>query len=278
MSKTNIIVCCHKNDFYHSGENFLPIQVGKKISKLDLGIQGDDTGDNISEKNPNFCELTAHYWLWKNSNDSDYVGLNHYRRYFDFQEKGKSGYFYQNFSDNEVLDELFKLPDLDKLFETYDVIMAKPMIYSISLEAHYALAHDKHDLEKLKETIQDLYPEYIEAFNRVMSKNRLSLCNMFIMRSDTFKDYSSWIFNILFSLEKNINISSDPYQSRIFGFMAERLLNVYVEHNHLRVKYYPLIKISNDKKISFLKGFIKNLCNNIAFWFTCKGNTCKIRY
>lgn len=278
MGKSEIIVCCHKNDFYHSGEGFFPIQVGKAISKTDLGITGDNTGDNISEKNPNFCELTAHYWLWKNPTSADYIGMNHYRRYFDFHGKVKSGYFYQNFSDDEVSDELFSLPEMDILFKTCDVVLAKPMIYPVSLETHYVLAHDKQDLKKLKETINELYPAYIPAFEKIMSGNKVSLCNMFIMPNAIFNEYSKWLFDILFALEKKIQISTDPYQSRIFGFLAERLLNVYVEHNHFNVKYLPLIKISNDKKIPFFKGFLKNTCNNIAFWFTNKGNSCNIRY
>ncbi len=63
-SNATVLVCCHKKDFCHTGDGFLPIQVGKAISSVELGIQGDDTGDNISAKNPNFCVLTAQYWLW----------------------------------------------------------------------------------------------------------------------------------------------------------------------------------------------------------------------
>ena len=79
-----ILVCCHKQDVCATEPPYFPIQVGKAISQVDLGIQGDDTGDNISHKNASYCELTGMYWAWKNLKDVDVIGLCHYRRYFDF--------------------------------------------------------------------------------------------------------------------------------------------------------------------------------------------------
>ena len=89
MNKTDtkILVCCHTNDIYKSDEQYFPIHVGKEISDKIINIQGDNTGDNISEKNKSFCELTGMYWAWKNLPKSDYIGLCHYRRYFDFTSK-----------------------------------------------------------------------------------------------------------------------------------------------------------------------------------------------
>lgn len=101
-----VLVCCHKQDFFHQGPGFLPIQVGKAISNVDLGIQGDDTGDNISASNPNFCELTAQYWYWKNGNHTKYVGLNHYRRYFDFNHNIEKGRAVKNFSEKNLSSSL----------------------------------------------------------------------------------------------------------------------------------------------------------------------------
>ena len=48
------------------------------------GTIGDDTGDNISDRNQSWCELTALYWMWKNVN-ADYYGLFHYRRMLKFR-------------------------------------------------------------------------------------------------------------------------------------------------------------------------------------------------
>ena len=92
-SKIKILICCHKPSELPEDGIFLPIHCGKAISSVDLGIQGDNEVngqpcDNISDRNETYCELTAMYWAWKNIKkiypDIEYIGLNHYRRYFDF--------------------------------------------------------------------------------------------------------------------------------------------------------------------------------------------------
>ena len=75
-----ILVAAHKKYWMPDDSVFLPIQVGAALH-LALGYVPDNTGDNISAKNPNYCELTALYWAWKNL-DCEYIGLCHYRRYF----------------------------------------------------------------------------------------------------------------------------------------------------------------------------------------------------
>ena len=279
MNNAMVLVCCHKKDFFYDGDGFLPIQVGKALSSVDLGIHGDDTGDNISEKNPHFCELTAQYWLWKNVIKTDYVGLNHYRRYFDFNKKYSGGYFFQNLPSEQATDKKLSLPGqkgLDSIFQKYDIILAPPMVYPVSLDIHYSAAHDKDDLLAIREILKTLYPDYLPSFDRVMTGNKLSLCNMFIMRKETFDDYSKWLFDILFTLEKRGKTWSDSYQARVYGFLSERLLNVYVSHNNLRIKYCPVIKISEDKPLSQIKGFVKNSLYNIAYSIIKSGEECKI--
>ncbi len=78
-----IFVAHHKPWYIYEDDVYVPIQVWKKKSKIDLWILWDDTGDNISEKNDNYAELTAQYWVWKNYDlrDVDYVWFCHYRRY-----------------------------------------------------------------------------------------------------------------------------------------------------------------------------------------------------
>lgn len=82
MSELKLLVATHKSYIFPKADCYMPIHVGKRNSKLDLDIQGDDTGENISDKNSSFCELTALYWAWKNLDDYKYIGLVHYRRYF----------------------------------------------------------------------------------------------------------------------------------------------------------------------------------------------------
>ncbi len=263
----SIIVCCHKDDYYYSGPGFIPVQVGKAIAKTDLDIQGDDEGDNISAKNPNYCELTAHYWLWKNNRASKYVGLNHYRRYFDFNHKLPFGLFFRNVSKKEIEKNPPTLPDLDRLFEKYDIVLSKPNIYPYSLFQDYCMAHIFDDFQILEMTVKKMYPDYMDSFSHIMRKNnRLSHYNMFIMQRDRFNDYSEWLFNILFEVEKYVKISAYPFQARVFGYMSERLLNVYVYHHRFRVKYVPVMKVCEDIDGSVLRCTISAFRNKITAW------------
>ncbi len=126
----DILVCCHKKDFFLKEKPFLPIQVGKDLSNIDLGIQGDNTGDNISKLNPCYCELTAHYWYWKNMPIAKYVGLNHYRRYFGFGLQTTPGVPYRNITVNDIsISKWTQLPDFDKLFNRNGIVMSQPNVY-----------------------------------------------------------------------------------------------------------------------------------------------------
>ena len=89
MKDIKIIVATHKKYEMPQNKIYLPVQVGAE-GKEDLGYVKDNTGENISIKNPYFCELTGLYWAWKNLKHS-YIGLAHYRRHFSTaRKKGKN--------------------------------------------------------------------------------------------------------------------------------------------------------------------------------------------
>lgn len=256
-----ILVCCHKKDYFHKGAGFLPIQVGKSISNVDLGMQGDNIGDNISELNPNFCELTAHYWLWKNGPKTKYVGLNHYRRYFDFNRKSASKYIpVKNTTEKDIIENFPELPQLDAIFDDYDIILPMPNIYFSNLSINYNINHIPEDLKVIENIIHNDYPQYIESYNAIMNRsNRLSHYNMFITKWSIFEDYSKWIFDILFKAKEKIKVSDYPYQARVFGFLSERLFNVYVHQKHLNVKFVPILKVCDDKSESKWKTWLRGV-------------------
>lgn len=261
-----ILVCCHKQDYCHKGSGFLPIQVGKALSNIDLGIQGDDTGDNISALNPYYCELTAHYWFWKNGVKTKYVGLNHYRRYFDFNNKIKWGREIKIFSEQNITSDILNVPDLNALFEDSDIIIARPTVYHLSVEDEYRRCHIDEDLQITKSVIEKKYPEYLDAYTKYIEhNNKLSHYNMFLTRYEIFNDYSSWLFDILNEVRKQNIISMYPAQKRVFGYLAERLMNVYIEKNNLKVKYLPVIKIDSAKNESLIKQKLLEIRNNFIF-------------
>lgn len=132
MSKTVILVCAHKQDACLKTPPYQPVQVGRAISQTELPFAvGDDTGDNISDRNRHYCELTAHYWAWKNLHDADYIGLNHYRRYFDFE--GGSACSLRTVRSEAFFSASHPVPDFDRLFSRCDIVMARPKIYPYNL-------------------------------------------------------------------------------------------------------------------------------------------------
>ena len=237
---------------------YVPIHVGK-AGKTDLGYMGDDTGENISAKNANYCELTGLYWAWKNLN-CEYIGLCHYRRYF--ANKPKSN----NLDDKKAA--VFHRKDYEILLKKYDVILPKKRNYYIeTVRSQYEHAHNKRDLDEVERIIQKLYPEYSGEFIKVMSKRKLYILNMFAMRKDLFDKYCQWLFKILFELEKRIDVSSyDAYQRRVFGFLSERLFNVWLAKQQLNIVEVDVINLENVnwicKILKFLERKILGVCNN----------------
>ncbi|EFM95894.1 DUF4422 domain-containing protein [Actinobacillus pleuropneumoniae] len=249
MSRVKILIATHKNYEFPNTACYVPIYVGKALHRQQLAIQGDDTGDNISVKNGSFCELTALYWAWKNDAfaENDYVGLVHYRRYFkgsDILLKGK-----RIASENELLSYLVK----------YDAVVAKKRNYYIeSVYSHYKNAHYIKDLDLTKKIIERDFPEYVTAFEQVMSSNSLHLFNMFVLKREYFEQYCAWLFAILFKLEKLIDISGyDNYQKRVFGFLAERLFNVWLLKNKLSKKEIKVITLEKEKILLKVIGLLK---------------------
>lgn len=228
---------------------YLPIHVGKE-GKADLGFIGDNTGDNISSKNANYCELTGLYWAWKNLK-CEYIGLCHYRRYFGQKPKDSSL--------KAKKQAIFKREDYEKLLGKCDVILPKKRNYYIeSVRSHYEHAHKKSDLDEVEKIIQEKYPEYSNAFKVVMGRTKLHILNMFVMKKDLFDEYCQWLFDIEFELEKRIDISNyDAYNARIYGFLSERLFNVWLEKQGLKVCEVAVINLEpvdwSKKIIDFLK-------------------------
>lgn len=244
-----IIVAAHKKYWMPEDTCYLPVQVGRE-GKEDIGYTPDNTGDNISAKNANFCELTGIYWAWKNLK-ADYIGLCHYRRYF--------GHKVHTDDIEKKRAAIFKQADYEGLLKQYDVIVpVKRNYYIETVRSQYEHAHYKKDLDAVEQIIAEKYPEYSRAFTTVMNRRKLHILNMFVMSWQHFDAYCQWLFDILFTLEKQIDISGySPYEARVFGFLSERLFNVWLEKQQLREVEVPVVlleKVDWPKKIrAFLK-------------------------
>lgn len=218
---TKIFVMTHKKYEETKMDGYISLHVGRK-GKPDLGYLGDDTGESISGRNASFCELTGLYWVWKNQT-CDIAGLVHYRRFLaeNGQPLGKER--------------------IEKYLEAYDCIL--PHSYDItqngtdeSISAQYCRIHYPYDYYVLREVVQNQVPDYLPAFDFCMQRGLLSVGNMIITRKEILDAYCEWLFPILFEVEKRVDISAyDSYQQRIFGFMSERLLRVWLLHHSYRI-------------------------------------------
>ena len=184
------------------------IQVGASLTDKAICKVRDDVGDNISSKNRQYCELTALYWIWRNV-DSEYIGLSHYRRRFDIDECEIKW-----MAENGV-----------------DAVVTIPVINTRGIGEQYGLDHSAEDWIILKEELHRFCPEYDDSFDYVQCQIYFYPCNMFIMKKEMLNEYCEWLFPILFACESRIGTKDDIYQNRYAGFLAERLLSVFLYHN-----------------------------------------------
>ncbi len=241
-----VYIAAHKAFDVPAMPGYIPLQVGAE-GKDPLPYEHDNTGEHISAKNPHFCELTGLYWIWKNRRD-DYKGLVHYRRYF---MQGKS-----------ILSE----DAIRRLLDDYDAILPPREILRENAWEEFPLhSGHEHDLVLLRKAIETVDAAYLPAFDRVMAGNRLHLFNMLIAREAVFDSYCDWLFRVLFELEKHVDMTGyTPYEQRLYGFLSERLLNVWLAHNPVSI---TTVKVKNTQQSAkaALRLFLRRRKNQLLF-------------
>lgn len=181
------------------------IQVGAELTNKRIAEIKDNVGNNISQKNEKYCELTALYWIWKNT-DSEYAGLSHYRRKFVISQE-----------------------EIEKIINSnIDVVVTIPIINLPNVVTMYKKNHLAEDWEVMVRGIQTLYPQYISALHEIEQSNFYIAYNMFIMKRKCLNEYCEWLFPLLEYCENNCGTKEDKYQNRYIGFLAERLVNVFL--------------------------------------------------
>lgn len=241
-----IYVVSHKKFAFENTPFYEPIQVNGAKNEHFCNVT-DDTGDNISIKNNRFCELTALYWIWKNDKENNFIGISHYRRFFKFNaglvEKIRHKWQYE--SPEIRYKNIQVTPSVIKELQKGKAIVPKPYLFGESnVQTQYEVCHSASDLDILKKVCLQKYPDYQEAWEKIMQAHKVYTFNMFIMNRDEYDKYCTWLFDILFEVEKLVPPKEDAYQNRTFGFMSERLFNVYLEQNKLPVAEYPILFIT----------------------------------
>lgn len=230
MDKVKILVACHKPGPVYHDEVYTPIHVGRAVSKFKdemADMIGDDTGDNISEKNPMYCELTAQYWAWKNLKDVEYVGFCHYRRFFDIQIT------------NENIDSLLSKYDVIMSNVVQNLIVERDMIHYINIE----------DITIFLMVLKKMYPEYEQTTIDYLWNYSIHQKNMLICRKTLFDEYANWIFGILEECEKYIKPSPYMRGKRAFAYLGEFFMPIYFLYNHYKIYNTSYIEnVGNHKR------------------------------
>lgn len=232
MADIKLFVCCHQPADVPEHPLLVPLQVGAALADTHFsGFAYDDTGDNISDKNRSYCELTAQYWAWKNV-EAEYYGFFHYRRYLYPDIKEKLPYRIEQKASVSLLDKL-GYGVLDELIEKYDLIIPIGENMYISVREHYAGApfHHRKDLDLIEQIVRERHPEMTEAMEAYLSGTVCYFGNIYIMHRRLFHDYCSWLFPILKEFDRRADTTGyAPQEQRVDGYLAERLLGIYAEY------------------------------------------------
>ena len=248
-----IYIATHKKFNVPNLNGYCALQVGAE-GKEKYGYLRDNIGNHISGKNANYCELTGLYWIWKNTDDS-YKGLVHYRRYFG-----------RNNLSNKISD-ICSYEYLLNCLKSVDIVLPYVEYFKQNAKEEILLHCCTEEIfDKLRQIIETKYPDYIETYDRYFNENKASLFNMLFCKREIFDAYCEWLFSILFVLEKQVDLAKlNTYQQRLYGFLSERLLNVWVIKNKLVVKHLPVIHMELPvfDRIRLVR---RRLSNRFRFW------------
>lgn len=254
MDNVKIIVATHKAYRMPKDPMYLPLHVGAHGKSLDLEYVKDDIGDNISEKNPYYCELTGLYWAWKHVHAS-YIGLVHYRRYFKGTTPSK-----------DKFEQVLKEAEIRQYIPKIKVFVPKKRKYYIeTLYTHYAHTHYAEHLDKTRQILENKYPEYVPYYDKVVQQTHGYMFNMMIMEHDLLDMYCTWLFDILGQLETKVDTAKlSAFQSRFYGRVSEIIFNAWlayqIDQGTIRndeIKELPLLQMESTNWIKKGGSFIK---------------------
>ncbi len=251
MPTVSIYVAAHKQEALELPEGYRVCQVNALKNGAWPGscVHDSDGADNISAKNDRYCELTALYRLWK-YDDSDIKGLAHYRRYFSGQDGPNFGaYLLDRIPAAELRERAVKPTQIVKYLQTHDILVEFPRSPCL-VNAYEDLLRFVYpqDIRALSEVIHACYPAYEDSYRAVLRSTHLSYLNMFIAGKEQTAAYCEWLFGVLGKVEERIDVEGyDAQHRRVFGYLAEVLLNVWILKNRLRVKYLYTLLLTGEE-------------------------------
>lgn len=275
-----IAVCYHRESEEYLHNNVLiPVFLGRSPKWGDK-IQSDNTGDNISDRNYLYCELTGTYWLWKNV-QADVKGLFHYRRvlteqtvilkplrmklcYHYYQLKSlfsNQSFLIQNKrrvqNAEDYMQEAKQFAErIPSLFNEQHVDVIAPtnmMSFIITNKQRFHEILDRDFLALIVRKVEEITPDYMDAFQETLSSTKMTYANIIIARNAIYDEYCQYLFSVLFAVEKAIideNYWHDLHEKsllRRFGYIGELLTSSFIlqcERKGLKVLKLPVLENS----------------------------------
>ncbi|MFI3300970.1 MAG: DUF4422 domain-containing protein [Candidatus Gastranaerophilales bacterium] len=280
MSKVKIFISYKNKNELLKSDILVPIQTGRAISdEVFDHMIGDDTGDNISERNPRYNELTAQYWVWKHYQEignPDYVGFMHYRRQFIFDKElkhtqytwvPKSKQYYVNsiydgyekhFSKEKIM---YKFADGTDCI-TYKKFNIRPRFVGHNMEEYFVKGLEQQKIETFRifeQIIKEYYKDYIDTFDEFKKGHHMYYCNSFVMKKELFFEYNEFLFGILAKVDELINSSDfNEKENRFLGFLGEYIFTIFMfqklKNQSFKLKELPGTFVSDYyKQLEFKK-------------------------
>lgn len=211
------------DNFYRQPSWVRALQVGTELTDERVAEYTDNTGDNISIKNVNYCELTALYWLWKNrllkdnsEQNIEYYGLFHYRRILEISD-----------------DDLKRMKEND-----VDAILQFPTLHEPDISEHHARYMKEDDWNAMLQALEELQPDYAKSFSDIFTQTYFYNYNLIIAKRQVLADYCAWLFPILERTEELSSPKGWERADRYIGYIGENLMTLYFLHNQKNLKIF----------------------------------------
>ncbi|MCD7865028.1 MAG: DUF4422 domain-containing protein [Clostridiales bacterium] len=262
MSGIKILICYHKKAPLFKDDILTPIHVGRANAKKRLdhssenyqwlmsNMIGDDTGDNISDENDSYNEMTAIYWVWKNYDklgNPDYIGLAHYRRHFVLNDVKEVVYNIRDFDESNYFERIgYSEENMHRLVDGCDFVAHMGRVNNVY--RHFVENQRKTDIDLANEIVLEQHPDYKDLMDEYYAGDDSNFCNMNIFSKKLFFDYCEWIFPILEEFKTRVSVDEKRF------FISERLTGIYMAHlmkdESLKYKTVPISFIDEPVEVA----------------------------
>jgi len=252
LEKLSLLMCCHKQ-YDILPPLWKPILCGAALNAPVEGAVRDDGGDNISALNRQYCELTAHYYAWKNI-EADYYGFCHYRRFFGTQGCTKRPYLALGQLNEAQRTRLLGDEEYWRtLISAHDIILPRSEDMGLSAREHYitSIHHYEDDLRLFTEILAQQAPQLAKTAEEYLAQRRQHFCNMFIMSRGYFHEYCSILFPVLAEFDRRKTLHGDFQSDRTDGYLGELFTGIFASYcrsNGARVAEVPRLDLQCSRK------------------------------